>query len=216
VPGTRFPAVTVRARAALCCAGLLALLVACSSNPPPQAQPIGHASGIPAGYTEFRDPGRGYAIAVPSSWIQINVQSPGAAAAFAQVTKEKPQWAQVFGGSLASLAKQNMSLLAVGPSGTGLDVVVEPGSGTITAAQLGTLYSQMQSTYSEAGMKVLSHQLSSLDGYPALRISATYVFGKVLRETQFIAGVHGNGFALTILGATPALTSQIAGTFRFL
>jgi hypothetical protein len=215
VPGTRFPAVMVRARAALCSAGLIGLLVACSSNPP-QAEPAGNARGIPAGYTEFRDPGRGYTVAIPSSWIQINVQSPGAAAAFAQAIKEKPQLTQVFGDDLASLVKQDVSLLAVGPSGTGLDVVVEPGSGTITAAQLGTLYSEVQSAYSKAGMKVVSHQVSSLDGYPALRVSATYVFGKVLRETQFIAGVHGNGFVLTILDATPALTSQIAGTVRFL
>lgn len=217
MPGTRFTAVMVRARAALCCAGLLALLVACSSNPPPQAGPVGNARGIPAGYTEFRDPGRGYSLGVPSSWIQINVQSPGAAAAFAQVIKEKPQLTQVFGGDLASLAKQDMSLLAAGPAGTGLDVVVEPGSGTVTAAQLGTLYSEAQSAYSDAGMKVLSHQVSSLDGYPALRISVTYVLGKkTVRETQFIAGVHGNVFALTIVDATPTLTSQIAGTVRFL
>jgi len=202
----------------LCSAGLLALLVACSSNPPPQARPVGHARGIPVGYSQFRDSGRGYALAVPSSWIQIDVQSPEAAAAFAQVIKEEPQLTRVFGDNLASLAKQEMSLLAVGSAGTGLDVVVEPGpgSGTMTAAQLGTLYSEAQSTYSDAGMKVLSHQVSSLDGYPALRISIMDVSGKDLRETQFVAGVNGNVFALTIFGATPTLISQIAGTVRFL
>jgi hypothetical protein len=206
----------VRALAALCSAGLLALLAACSSNPPPQAQSVGHAQGIPADYTEFRDSGRGYALAVPSSWIQINVQSPDAAAAFAQAIKKRPQLTKVFGDNLASLAKQDMSLLAAGPAGTGLDVVVGPGSGTMTAAQLGTLYSKMQSAYSDAGIKVLSHQVSSLDGYPALRISATYVSGKVLRETQFVVGVHGDLFVLTIVDATPTLISQIAGTVRFL
>jgi hypothetical protein len=217
VRGTRFSAVMVRARAALCSAGLLAIFVACSSSAPPQAKPVGHARGIPAGYSEFRDSGRGYALAVPSSWIQINVQSPDAAAVFAQLAKKKPQFTQIFGDSLASLVKQNMSLLAIGPAGTAVNMVVTPGSGTITAAQLGTVYStELQPTYSRLGIKVLSHQVSSLDGYPALRVSITTVVGKVVHETQFVTGVDGNGFVLTITGATPTLINQIAGTVRFL
>lgn len=216
VRGTRFSAVMASARAALCSAGLLAILVACSSNAPPQATPVGHVRGIPAGYSEFRDSGRGYALAVPSSWIQINVQSPDAAAVFAQLVKKKPQLTQVLGDSLASLVKQNTSLLAIGPGGTGLNMVVTPGSGTITLAQLGTVYStEIQPSYSRAGIKVRSHQVSSLDGYPALRLSITAVFGRVLHETQFVTGVHGHGFVLTITNATPTLINQIAGTVRF-
>lgn len=224
VSGTRFSAVMVRARAAVCSAGLLAIFVACSSNAPPQAKPVGHVRGIPAGFSEFRDSGRGYALAVPSSWIQINVQAPGAAAVFGQLLKKKPQLTQVVGDNLASLAKQDISLLAIGPAGTGLNMVVMrlnmvmmSGSGTLTAAQLGTVYStQVQPNLSRVGIKVLSHQGSSLDGYPALRISDTIVVGKVFHETQFAAGVHGNFFVLTITDATPALINQIAGTVRFL
>jgi len=200
----------------LCCAGLVAVLAACSSAPP-QAKPVGHSSGIPAGYSEFRDSGRGYALAVPSSWIQINVQSPQAAAAFAQLLKEKPQFTKVFGGNLSSMVKQNMSLLAVGPTGVGLNMVVEPGAGTLTAAQLGTVYStELQPAYSRLGMQVLSHQLASLDGHPALRVAITIALGTVVRETQFVTGVNGNIFVLTITNATPILTNQIASTVRFL
>jgi hypothetical protein len=218
VRATRFSAVMVRARAALCSVGLLAILVACSGNAPPQAKPVGHARGIPAGFSEFRDSGRGYELAVPSSWIQINVQSPDAAAVFAQVLKKKPQLTQVFGDSLASLEKQDVSLLAIGPAGTGVNMVVTPGgSGTLTAAQLGTVYStEVLPNYSRAGIKVLSHQVSSLDGYPALRLSTTAVLGKVFHETQFLAGVHGKNFVLTITDAAPTLINQIAGTVRFL
>jgi hypothetical protein len=198
-------------------AGLVALLVACSSAPP-QAKPVAHTQGVPAGYTEFRDSGRGYALAVPSSWIQINVQSPESAAAFAQLLKEKPQFTQVFGNSVSSLLKQNMSLAAVGPTGASLDMVVQAGSGTLTASQLGTLYSTvLQPAYSRSGLTVLSHQTASLDGYPALRVALTIVLGQAsVLETQFVAGVRGNGYVLTIMNGTPALTSQIAGTVRFI
>jgi len=174
VRGIRFSTVLARRLAALGSTAPLALLVACSSAPP-QAKPVAHSSGVPAGYSEFRDSGRGYALAVPSSWVQINVQSPGAAAAFAQLLKEKPQFTRVFGSSLATLLSQNVSLLAVGPAGQGANMVVEPGSGTLTAAQLGTLYSAvLQPAYSQSSITVVSHQQASLDGYAALRISITF------------------------------------------
>jgi len=215
--GSRFSAVMVRSLAVLSSVGLLSILVACGSAPP-QATPVAHAPGVPAGYSEFQDSGRGYALAVPKSWIQINVQSPDAAAAFAQLLKEKPQLAQVFGSSESSLIQQNVSLLAVGPNETEVNMVVEPGNGTLTAAQLGTVYSgEMQPTYSRAGLKVQSHQIASLDGYPALRVAITFAVGNVVvPETQFVAGVHGNVYVLTISRTAPALTSEIAGTVRFL
>jgi hypothetical protein len=37
----------------------------------------------------------------------------------------------------------------------------------------------------------------------------------VVPETQFVAGVHGNVFVLTISRTTATLTNQIAGTVRF-
>lgn len=216
--GIRFSAVLVRCRAVLCCAGLLALLVSCSSSPP-QAKPLAHPSGVPAGYTEFLDSARGYSMAVPSSWVQINVQSAGATAAFAQLLKEKPQFAQVFGNNLASLAKQNLSLLAIGPGDTVASMVVEQGSGsqTLTAAQLETLYSdEIQPAYARAGFKVLGHQTAGLDGDPALRISIVLTVGTISRhETQFIVGAQDNVYTLTIAQATPTLTNTIAGTVRF-
>jgi hypothetical protein len=216
VRGCQLLAVMAGARAALCSVGLLALLAACSSAPP-QAQRVAHASGVPVGFTEFRDSGRGYAIAVPASWIQVNVQSAKAAAIFAKVVKEKPQLAKLFGSNLASLAARNVSLLAIGPTGANANMIVGPGSGTLTAKQLDKAYSVDLSDYSRSGVKVLSHQIASLDGIPDLRIAITFNIGKVvLRETQFIAGVHGRAFILTISQATPTLTNQIAGTVRFL
>jgi len=217
VRGIRFSAVMINSRAALCLTGVLAMLVSCSSSQP-QAKPVARASGVPASYSEFRDSGRGYALAVPASWIQINVQSPEATASFAQLIKAKPQFTQVFGSNLSSLIRQNMSLLAVGPTGASANMVVEPGSGTMSAAQLGTLYSTvLQPAYARSGIKVLSHQVASLDGYPALRTSITIVFrNAALPETQFFIGVRNNDFVLTISGATPALINEIAGTVRFL
>lgn len=217
VRGTRFPAAMSNSRAALCFTGLVALLVSCSSSPP-QPKPVAGAGDVPASYSEFRDSARGYALAVPSSWIQINVQSPGASAAFARLIKAKPQFTQMFGGNLSSLINRYMSLLAVGPTGGSANMVVEPGSGTMTAAQLGTLYSTvLQPAYSRSGIKVLSHQVASLDGYPALRTSITAVIGKAaLPETQFFVGVRSNDFVLTISDATPALVNEIARTVRFL
>ncbi len=214
--GTRFSAVLVRSRGALCAAGLLALLVACSSTPP-QAKPVAHSSGVPAGYTEFRDSARGYSLAVPSSWVQINVQSGAAAAEFAQLLKEKPQFTQVFGNNLATLEKENLSLLAVGPNGTSANMVVEQGSGTLTAAQLGTVYStELQPSYQRAGIKLLGHGAARLDGYPALRTSIVFTIGTAARpETQFIAGVHGRIYILTVALASATLADEIAGTVRF-
>jgi hypothetical protein len=207
----------VGSRAALCATGLLAMLVSCSISPP-QAKPVAGASGIPARYSEFRDSEHGYALAVPSSWIQINVQSPEATASFAQLIKAKPQFTHMFGSNLTSLIKHSMSLLAVGPAGDSANMVVEPGSGTMTAAQLGTLYSTvLQPAYAGSGIKVLSHQVTSLDGYPALRTSITLVFrNAALPETQFFVGVRSNDFVLTISDAKPALINEIAGTVRFL
>jgi hypothetical protein len=147
-----------------------------------------------------------------------NVQSPEATASFAQLIKAKPQFTQVFGSNLSSLIRQDMSQLAVGPTGASANMVVEPGSGTMTAAQLGTLYSTvLQPAYARSGIKVLSHQMASLDGYPALRTSITIVFrSAALPETQFFVGVRNNDFVLTISDATPALINEIAGTVRFL
>jgi hypothetical protein len=217
VRACRPSAVTAGARAVLCSAGLLVLLAACSSAPP-QATPVAHSSGGPAGFTEFRDSGRGYSVAIPASWIQINVQSANAAAGFNQILKAEPQFAKVFGHSLAALAKQNMSLLAVGPTGASVNMIVQPGSGTLTAAQLGTAYSaELRPAYSRSGIKVLSHQIAKLDGFPDLRVAITVAVGKAVRhETQFIAGVHGKVYSLTIAQATPTLTNQIAATVRFL
>lgn len=216
--GIRFSSVLVRSGAVLGAGGLLVVLVACSSTPP-QAKPVAHSSGVPAGYTEFRDSARGYSMAVPSAWVQINVQSGAAAAEFAQLLKEKPQFAQVFGSNLASLDKQNLSLLAIGPGDTSANMVVEQGSGspTLTAAQLETVYSdEIQPEYARAGIKVLGHQTARLDGDPALRISIVFTIGTVSRpETQFIVGVHGSVYILTVAEATPTLISQIAGTVRF-
>src|SRR5215469_8017380 len=191
VRGARFWRVVVRSRAVLCSVGLFTLLVACGTAPP-QAKPVSHpSSGVPAGYTEFRDSGRGYALALPSSWTQINVQSPQAAAAFAQLIKEKPQFTKVFGSNLSALAKQNMSLLAVGPSGVGLNMVVETGAGSQTAAQLGTLFTTvLQPAYAQRRLTLVSHQPATLDGPPALRIAvAIAVAGVTVAETQFVAGV---------------------------
>jgi hypothetical protein len=209
-------AVRARTLAALWSVCLLVLLAACGSAPP-QAKPVAHSSGVPAGFTEFRDSGRGYTIAIPASWIQVNVQSANAAAKFNQLLKEKPQFAKVFGNNLAALAKQRMSLLAVAPTGTSVNMIVQPGSGTMTATQLATAYSaDLRPAYSRLGFKVLGHQMAKLDGYPALRVAITVTFGTVVRgETQFIAGVHGKVFILTIARAKPSLTDQIADTVRF-
>lgn len=200
------------------CAGILVCLAACGGTPP-QAVPVAHAQGVPVGYAEFRDAGRGYSVAVPSSWIQINVQSPAAAAEFAKLLKQNPQFARVVGSDFPSLEKQQMSLLAVAPKGADANMVVTSSgiSGTLSAAELGALYSsKVKPVYSRVGWRLESHQIATLDGYPDLRIQFGARFGSVLRmETQFMWGLKGKFYVLTISGAPAATTDEIAGTVRF-
>jgi hypothetical protein len=213
----RYAAITSNSWIALPCAGLLMCLAACGSAAP-QAKPVAHTQGVPAGYTEFRDAGRGYSLAVPSSWTQINVQSPSAAAAFANLIKLDPKIATIYGTSFATFAKQDISLLAIAPGGgQSANMVVTPGNGTASAAQIASIYSsQVAPAYARYGAHVNSHQLVKLGGFPAMRISVIFVIGSVKRaETQFLWAVHSEGYVLTLAGPTAATTDEIAGTVRF-
>jgi hypothetical protein len=208
-------ATTRKSWAWLACGGLVCCVAACSTAPP-QARPVTHAQGVPSGYTEFRDAGSGYSVAVPSSWTQINVQSPDAAAAFAKLVKLVPKIGSVYGNNVASLAQRKMSLLAVSRNNETANMIVTQGNGTASAAELTTLWSTvLQPSYSRVGFIVESHQLVVLDRYPALRIQITFAIrGRSVPETQFILGAHGEVYALTIANTSAATTNEIAGTLR--
>ncbi|HXW46337.1 MAG TPA: hypothetical protein VEL03_16235 [Streptosporangiaceae bacterium] len=203
-----------QARVLLLGAILLACVAACGTSPS-QATKVTHASGVPAGYSEFQDKARGYSVALPSSWTQINVQSPDAAAIFSAAVKKEPKIAAEFGDNLAAMAKENMSLLAVGKGGQNANMIVTAASGTATSAQLASVYPTLASSYAHAGMNVQGHQLITIDSYPALRIEISLtISGAQLSETQFVLEVHSRAYVLTITKAPAATSSEIASTLR--
>lgn len=115
-----------RVRLVACLGGVLLAVCACgSSTPPKQAVRVTQVTGVPKGYSEFRDSARGYSIALPSAWFQINLQSPQAAALFDRMRKADPKLAAAAGGqNLLTLQKENMSLFAVAPGGAGANMIV--------------------------------------------------------------------------------------------
>jgi PsbP len=201
--------------AGLLSAALVCCVAACSSSPS-QATKVTHGQGVPAGYSEFQDKARGYSLSLPSSWTQINVQSPGAAAIFNSAVKRDPKFAAEFGDNLAAMAKENMSLLAIGQSGENANMVVTTASGTATSSQLASVYPSLASSYERAGMNVVGHQLIHIDGYPALRVLVSLtISGSELPETQFVLEVHSRAYVLTVTKTPAATTSKIASTLRF-
>ncbi len=203
------------AQFALLGAILLTGVAACGTSPS-QATKVTHASGVPSGYSEFQDRARGYSLALPSSWTQINVQGPDAATIFSTVEKKNPKLKAEFGNSLAAMAKENMSLLAVGQGGENANMIVTSASGTATSAQLSAIYPSLASSYANAGMDVLGHQLITVDKHPALRIMVSItVSGTKLSETQFVLEVNSRAYILTITKVAAATSNEIASTLRF-
>jgi PsbP len=202
-------------RLALLGAILLAGVAACST-PPSQAAKVAHAPGVPSGYSEFQDKARGYSLALPSSWTQINVQGPGAAAIFNEAAKKDPKIKAEFGTNLAAMAKENMSLLAVGQGGENANMIVTGASGTATSAQLASIYPTLATSYAHAGMQVHGHQLVTIDKYPALRIMVSIaVSGVQLPETQYVLEVNSRAYVLTLTKTPAATSNEIASTLRF-
>jgi len=201
-------------RLALLGAVLVSCVVACTSAPS-QATKVANAHGVPTGYSEFQDKARGYSLALPSAWTQIGIQSPDAAAIFNAAVKRDPKFATEF-GSIATMAKENMSLLAIGQSGENANMVVTGGSGTATSAQLAALYPTLASSYARVGMDVKAHQMIKIDGYPAIRVQISLDFaGKQLLETQFVLEVNSRAYILTVTEAPAVTASEIASTLRF-
>jgi len=201
-------------RLALLGAVLISCIAACSGTPP-QATKVTHAQGVPAGYSEFQDSARGYSLALPSSWTQINVQTPGAAAVFNAIVKKDPKFEAEFGDNLAAMAKENMSLLAIGPGGENANMVVTSAGGTYTSAQLASVYPVLASNYKRLGMDVQAHSLIRVDGYAALRVQLIVALDGIrLPETQFVLEVHSWAYVLTVTKTPAATTSEIIGTLR--
>jgi hypothetical protein len=213
-PGSRFPLVA--------CAGLgvIALLgAACGSSAPPKqaVQLTTPQRGVPSGYTEFRDSVRGYSIALPSTWVQINVQSAQAAAVFARALRADPKIAAVFGANLVTLQKENMSLLAVAPSGAGANMIANTSvDENLSEVQLAALVPTVVAEYARAGMSVSGHKLVTVDGHPAIRFQTSITLkGHTVHETQFVLVTGGWSYALTIDQASAGTTAEIVSTLRF-
>jgi hypothetical protein len=204
------------------CAGLgviVLLAAACGSSAPPKqaAQVTTPQRGVPSGYTEFRDSARGYSLALPSTWIQINVQSPQASAIFARVLKDDPKAAATFGGSFATVQKENMSLLAFAPDGAGANMIVSSSAyESLSRAQLSSLVPSFLAEYARLGVSISSHQIVSVGGHPAVRFIASLTLkGRTVHETQLIMFAGGWDYTLTIDQANAATTAEIVSTLRF-
>ncbi len=200
--------------------GVIVLLAAAcgSSAPPKQAEQVNTPQrGVPTGYTEFRDSARGYSIAVPSGWVQINVQSPQAVSLFAHVLKEDPKISATFGGNLAAMQKENMSLLAVAPDGAGANMIASSSiDENLSRTQLASLVPDFLSEYSRAGMNVSAHELVTVDGHPAIRFQTSITLkGRTVYETQIVVITNGWDYTLTIDQANAATTDEIVSTLRF-
>jgi photosystem II reaction center protein PsbP len=201
--------------------GLLGFLAAgCgSSSPPPNqaARVTTPQRGVPSGYTEFRDSARGYSIAVPSTWIQVNVRSPQAAAVLARVAKEDPKAAAALGGSLGQMQKEDMSLLAAAADGAGANMIATTsGAESYSRAQMSSLLPSILGQYARLGATVSGHQLVTVDGDPALRFEVSIALkGRTVRETQFVIITGGWAYTLTLDETTAATTAEIVSTLRF-
>jgi PsbP len=203
-------------------AGLCAIILlatACgASTPAKQAvQVTTPQHGVPSGYTEFRDSASGYSIALPSSWIQINVQSPQAAALFARVLKDDPKVSAALGGSLATMQKEDMSLLAVAPDGAGANMIAHTSAAeSLSRAQLASLVPTFLAEYGRAGMNVSAHEVVAVDGHPALRFQVSITLkGRTVHETQFVVITGGWDYTLTTDQVGASTTAEIVSTLRF-
>jgi hypothetical protein len=206
-------------RLAACLTGVLLAVCACgSSAPPKQAVRVTQATGVPQGYSEFRDSARGYSIALPSAWFQINVQGPQAATLFDRMRKADPKLAAAAGGtSLLTLQKEHMSLFAVAASGAGANMIVSSSlAESMTKAQLAAEVPDVLTEYARAGVVVISHQIVTVAGVPAIRtqISIT-ALGHTVPETQLILVAGGRSYTLTLDKVNAATAAEIISTLRF-
>jgi PsbP len=198
---------------------IMLLATACGASAPPKqaVQVTTPQHGVPSGYTQFRDSARGYSIALPSSWIQINVQSPQAGNLFARALKDDPKAAAALGGSLATMQKENMSLLAVAADGAGANMIVTTSAvESPSRAQIASLVPTFLSEYARVGMIVSAHEVVTVDGHPALRFQASITMkGRTVRETQFVVITGGWDYTLTTDQVGAPTVAEIVSTVRF-
>jgi hypothetical protein len=178
-------------------------------------------TSTPPDYTSFVDRADHFSISVPSSWTEVNPESPGSIAAFEQVEQNNPNLKAII-GSPSSLEAKGMRFLAID---TANQQTSEPATISVTAegdpgfqdSEFSQLAAQLPAEYAKFGATMLGSSTVSLPAGEALKISLdlplTDDLGNqtTIDETQYYLG--SNDFIYVITGTGPGLTT-IASTFR--
>jgi len=191
-------------------------VVATSSNSPTTGA---SRSGTAAnGFSVFSDHADSFTIAVPSSWSQIDLSSPGANAAMSEMLSKYPKIGSILrSGGVSNLQQLGMKFFAADPvSGSSMNIIVIPAVGS-GDADLPTAEGGIKSAYQKAGLTLLSTSTVSIAGHQALRFKIAFPAGGAgssssITETQYF--VLANDFAYTISAAGPSPElSQIVSSF---
>ena len=178
------------------------------------------SASTPSGFTSFRDQAEHFSIAVPSSWTEVNPESPSSIAAFTEVEQNNPDLEPV-AGSASTLVARGMRFLAIDAASPGS----QPSTITVTSEanpgfqdnEFSQLADALPSEYAKLGATILNSNTVSLPGGQALQVSVqlplTNDLGNqtILNETQYY--FVSSDFIYVLTGSGPAITS-IAATFR--
>lgn len=187
------------------------------------ARPSLSASGTPAGYTNFTSAADRFRLAVPSSWRQIDMNSPGAQAAMNEVAQANPAYKSTFAQGALKMAESGMVLMAINPvpdaSGfaSNVNVVAKPAPG-FSQSDLQQLAAVVPAQLARVGITVTGTSTATIGGQAAMRMAMTQTLNTptgtqlTVDETQYYVGANDFLFVITLSGDDPALTT-IPSTF---
>ncbi|HUO48153.1 MAG TPA: PsbP-related protein [Acidimicrobiales bacterium] len=206
------------------CALVVLLLVVVAAgvfSSPGKATKVGASNG----YTQFADHTDSFSIAVPSSWRQVDPSSPGAEAAFQEMTTQNPSLRKAFGNGFSDVVSAGIKFLAVDPdpadvaSGGSptINVIVHPAPGS-TDADLGRLSSGITGEYQQLGLHLVDTSTVHLAGHRALRMHVGYTVTAAdgstssVPETQYFVLANDFAYIITLAFSSPRF-DQVMSTF---
>ena len=177
-------------------------------------------TSTPPGYTSFVDRAEHFSIAVPSSWTEINPESPSSIAAYEQVEQNNPNLKAII-GSPSTFDAKGMRFLAIettsrGSQAAAISVAARADPG-FDEDEFSQLAAQLPAEFAKFGATMLGSSTVSLPGGRALKVSVelplTNDLGDktTLDETQYYLG--STNLVYVITGTGPGITT-IASTFR--
>jgi hypothetical protein len=174
----------------------------------------------PSGYSEFADQADSFRIAVPASWHQVNLTSPGAVAAMQEIEANNPDLAAL--GSGSSLVAEGMKFFAINPAldaslAASVNVDVRPALG-VTDGDLSQLAAELPGEYQRLGATLLGTTTISMAGHQALQATIELPINDLsgnqvtADEVQDFVAANSFVYVVTLTGTNPDLAS-IAATF---